>query len=171
MRPLRRGLHAAPLVEVLVASARWRKKPKAALVVRQAIRTAAKFAIKSASTTRSELAILLTDDSAIRALNHNWRKRNAPTNVLSFPARPMRGKLPLHLGDIVIAFETVAREAKAEEKSFDHHLAHLAVHGYLHLLGYDHASNRDAEEMESLEASVLARLGMPNPYNARSQSV
>jgi probable rRNA maturation factor len=118
---------------------------------------------------------LLTDDSAIRALNREWRKLDAPTNVLSFPAKmAIRGAprhMPRYLGDIVIAYETTAREATAEGKPFDHHLVHLAVHGYLHLLGYDHATNRDAEKMERLEVDILARLAVPDPYAARHRAV
>ena len=82
---------------------------------------------------------MLTDDAAIRALNKRWRGIDKPTNVLSFPAQAAPGgSEPLHLGDIAIAFETTAREAERENKPFAHHLAHLAVHGYLHLLGHDH---------------------------------
>ena len=109
---------------------------------------------------------MLTHDSAIRALNRTWRGKDVPTNVLSFPSRQLRAKRqrPAHLGDIVIAFETVAREAKAERKPFRHHLAHLAVHGYLHLLGHDHETDREAHKMERLERKILARLAIPDPY-------
>ncbi len=112
---------------------------------------------------------MLTDDSAIRALNRDWRKLDAPTNVLSFPARTAGAprQRPRHLGDIVIAYETTAREAIVEGKSFNHHLVHLAVHGYLHLLGYDHATDGDAEKMERLEVDILARLAVPDPYAHR----
>ncbi len=161
-----RGRNAAPQVEVLIGSPQWRRQRKAASLVRQAIRTAALIAGGSRSTRRVELAILLTDDSAIRALNHDWRRRNAATNVLSFPAKALRGQPSRHLGDIVIAYETVAREAATEHKSFAHHLVHLAVHGYLHLLGHDHATDREADKMERLEIDILARLGVPDPYRA-----
>ena len=161
-----RGRNATPSVEVLIGSARWRRRRKAATLVRKAVRTAALFAGNARSTRPAELAILLTDDSAIRALNKGWRKHNAATNVLSFPAKAIRGQSPRHLGDIVIAYETVAREATAERKSFDHHLVHLAVHGYLHLLGHDHATDREADKMERLEIDILARLGVPDPYRA-----
>ena len=117
--------------------------------------------------TNGELAIVLTDDAAIRTLNRDWRGKDAPTNVLSFPAAapsaPRAGDARL-LGDIVIAYETTAREAVAEGKPFAHHLAHLAVHGFLHLLGYDHETDAEAEAMEALEIAVLRRLGVPNPY-------
>ena len=161
-----RGRNAAPQVEILIGSPQWRRRRNAASLVRKAIRTAALIAGGSRSTRRAELAILLTDDSAIRALNHDWRRRNAATNVLSFPANALRGQFPQHLGDIVIAYETVAREAVAENKSFGRHLVHLAVHGYLHLLGHDHATDREADKMEQLEIDILARLGVPDPYRA-----
>jgi rRNA maturation RNase YbeY len=106
-------------------------------------------------------------NGAIRSLNHNWRRKNAPTNVLSFPSHRNGRETPRHLGDIVIAYQTTVREAKAERKPFQHHLAHLAVHGFLHLIGYDHEADDEAEVMENLEISVLARLRVPNPYVAR----
>jgi len=170
MRRPQGGRRAALRIEVVVGSPQWRRKPKAAAIVRKALRTAARDANKSGSTRHAELAILLTDDSAICALNHDWRKRNVPTNVLSFPAKPARAPRgqPRHLGDIVIAYQTLAREAAAEAKPFEHHLAHLAVHGYLHLLGYDHANDRDASKMVRLDAAILARLGVPDPYIARN---
>src|SRR5262249_40827786 len=98
-------------------------------------------------------------------LNRTWRGKNEPTNVLAFPMR-RRAKPQRLLGDIVIAYETLAREAAAEHKPFSHHLAHLAVHGFLHLCGYDHETNRQAAAMERLEVAILARLQIPDPYIA-----
>jgi len=112
---------------------------------------------------------VLADDSAIKALNRDWRGKDAATNVLSFPAAAP-GDGPggsLYIGDVIIAYETVAREAEAERKPFGHHLAHLAVHGFLHLVGYDHENDRDANEMERLERRILARLAIPDPYAPR----
>ena len=109
---------------------------------------------------------MLSDDSAVQALNRDWRGKNAPTNVLSFPAAApgkARAASP-YIGDIVIAYRTVAREAVAEGKPFNHHLAHLTVHGFLHLLGYDHENDRDAKKMELLERKILKRLAIPDPY-------
>ena len=149
-------------IEVIVRSARWRKRPTAKTTVKKAVLAAA----KAVSTPRAELAIVLTDDSAIRTLNRDWRGKNAPTNVLSFPAAAS-GKprsAPLYIGDVVIAYQTVAREAAGECKPFNHHLAHLAVHGFLHLLGYDHENDRDADKMERLERKILKRLAIPDPY-------
>jgi probable rRNA maturation factor len=173
MTPPAGGRKASPRIEVIIMSPRWRKKPRSAVLIRKAIAEAAKSGsrrrLKSGSPSHTELAIVLTDDSAIRALNREWRKLDAPTNVLSFPAKAAGASrhLPRHLGDIVIAYETTAREARAEGKSFDHHLVHLAVHGYLHLLGYDHATDGDAENMEHLEIAILARLAVPDPYAHR----
>ncbi len=115
----------------------------------------------------SELSLVFTDDASIRTLNSEWRGKDKPTNVLSFPASPVRRgsrRLPPMLGDVILAFETVEREATLEDKPFDHHLSHLLVHGLLHLLGYDHETDEDAEEMEALERRVLARLAIRDPY-------
>lgn len=122
--------------------------------------------LASGNQPNSELSLVFTDDAAIRELNNDWRDKDKPTNVLSFPAFPIRpGQAPgPMLGDIVIARETVVREAEDEQKSFDHHLTHLIVHGFLHLLGYDHETEVEAEEMEQLERKILARLAIPDPY-------
>ena len=155
---------AAPVIDFVVESPIWKAQRSAKAVLRQAI-TAAATVVPG---TIGELAIVLTDDAAIRALNRIWRGKDVPTNVLSFsaPSSPSRGTPPL-LGDIVIAYETAAREALAEHKPFRHHLAHLAVHGFLHLAGYDHETDEQAKAMESLEIDVLAGLKVPNPYIAR----
>lgn len=172
-RRLRQRATAGKLsIDVLVQSPRWKARPRAAARVRRALQTAA----AAVSTAPAELAIVLTDDSGIRVLNREWRKIDAPTNVLSFPATvearvPAAGRraAPRLLGDIVLAYETVAREAAAERKPFDHHLVHLAVHGFLHLLGHDHATEREAAKMERLETAILAQLGIPDPYAARNR--
>jgi probable rRNA maturation factor len=160
-------------IEVIVRSARWRRQRGAAATIKKAILAAA----KAISTPPAELAIVLGDDSAIRALNRKWRSQNAPTNVLSFPAAPSaragtrpdgaRRQATPYIGDIVIAYQTTAREAAADGKPFKHHLAHLAVHGFLHLIGYDHDNDRDAETMERLERRILKRLAVPDPYAER----
>jgi len=122
----------------------------------------------------AELAVMLTDDAGIRTLNSNWRGIDKPTNVLSFPALQPTGPAspddaPRMLGDIAIAYETTRREADDEQKPFDHHLSHLAVHGFLHLIGYDHENDGDAETMETLETEILAQLGIPDPYADRER--
>ncbi|HEX5516175.1 MAG TPA: rRNA maturation RNase YbeY [Pseudolabrys sp.] len=119
------------------------------------------------STAGGEVSIVLTDDSAIRSLNRNWRGIDKPTNVLSFPASGLEiGEGARLLGDIVIAFETLERECAVENRDFLHHLAHLAVHGFLHLNGYDHQTDAQAEAMEGLESKIMTRLKMPDPYRA-----
>ncbi len=153
---------AEPAIDIVVASQLWKAQPRAQATVRRAVAAAAAMA----STGGGELAIVLTDDSAMRALNRRWRGKDQPTNVLSFPAvAPRRDRgAPRLLGDIVIAYQTTAREAAAERKPFLHHLSHLAVHGYLHLLGYDHEADKAAAAMEGLETKALARLRLPDPY-------
>jgi probable rRNA maturation factor len=174
-------------IDVLVASDRWKKSAKnSAAKTTAAKTTAAKTTTASAkaivrravtraaaavSTSKGELAIVLADDCSIRLLNRDWRGVDAATNVLSFPAKPANGnksangKKPAeHLGDIVLAFETIAREARGEGKPFAHHLAHLAVHGFLHLVGYDHERDKDAQVMEDAERDILRQLAIPDPY-------
>lgn len=114
----------------------------------------------------SELSLVFTNDADIREINGKWRHIDKPTNVLSFPAFALQpGQEPGDiLGDIVIARETVAREAAEEHKSFDDHLSHLVVHGLLHLMGYDHQNDEEAEQMETLERKILASLGISDPY-------
>jgi len=158
--------HAAPVIDVVLASALWAREPAAEEIVRRAIGAAAAAADAPASVA---LSVMLADDSAVRALNARWRGKDEPTNVLSFPAAASAGSGML--GDIAIAYETTAREAADQNKSFKHHLVHLAVHGYLHLLGYDHANDREAKKMERLEAEILARLGVPDPYVTRDRTV
>jgi probable rRNA maturation factor len=149
-------------VDVVVSSARWKRRPTAKAIVKKAISAAA----KAVSTPPAELAIVLANDSSVQALNRKWRGKNAATNVLSFPALgPGKGRpASPYIGDIVIAYETTEREAIAEDKPFGHHLAHLAIHGFLHLLGYDHENQRDADKMERLERRILAHLSVPDPY-------
>ncbi|WP_176086680.1 rRNA maturation RNase YbeY [Martelella sp. HB161492] len=114
----------------------------------------------------AELSLVFTDDAAIRVINAEWRNMDKATNVLSFPAFPIApGDMPgPMLGDIVVAYETVRREAEALDKPFEEHLTHLLVHGFLHLLGYDHIENTDAELMEGLETRILATLNLSDPY-------
>lgn len=116
--------------------------------------------------TAPELSLVFTDDASIREINAEWREQDKATNVLSFPAFPLvpGGKPGPMLGDIIIARETVKREAVELEKSFDDHLTHLMVHGFLHLFGYDHMNNSEAERMEGLETRILASLGLSDPY-------
>jgi probable rRNA maturation factor len=115
-----------------------------------------------------ELGITLADAAEQQRLNRNYRGQDPPTNVLAFPAWEAGTRVPpgapLLLGDVVLAFETVAREAAEQQKPLAHHLGHLVAHGVLHLLGFDHLSATEAVAMESLETSILAKLGIPDPY-------
>ncbi len=111
-----------------------------------------------------EISIVLADDAFVRDLNRTWRNIDAPTNVLSFPAGDDEGHGPCLLGDVVLAFETVQREADAADKTVQDHLTHLIIHGALHLLGFDHEAETEAIEMEALETTLLAQLGIADPY-------
>ena len=117
-------------------------------------------------TGAPEVSLVFTNDEEIRGINAEWRSQDKPTNVLSFPAFPLTpGKMPgPMLGDIVFAEETLTREAADLGKSFDDHLTHLMVHGFLHLFGYDHMDDEEAEKMEGLETRILAGLGLSDPY-------
>lgn len=137
----------------------------------------------------AELSVLLADDALVRELNHRYRGKDRPTNVLSFALHADSedeisesrladapdgseiispgGEAPILLGDVVLAFETVERESRDQGKPFQDHLTHLVIHGVLHLLGYDHIADPDAERMERLEIGVLAGLGIADPYAGR----
>ncbi|WP_375407674.1 rRNA maturation RNase YbeY [uncultured Methylobacterium sp.] len=119
------------------------------------------------STRRVEISILLTTDAVVQDLNKTWRRQDKPTNVLSFPAPPQPGHAegPVPLGDVVLAYDTMLRESAEQSKPLAHHLAHLLVHGTLHLLGQDHETgDSEAEAMEALEVVALRGLGIPDPY-------
>jgi len=163
---------ALPITEVVVAADCWRSEPDAGAIIGQAIAAAA--SVLDADVGGLELAVLLTDDASLRALNRSFRGIDRPTNVLSFPSLQRPGAQADHdappaLGDIAIAYETVAREALEERKPFAHHLSHLAVHGFLHLLGYDHTTDDAADAMEALETKILAQLAIPDPYAERER--
>src|SRR3954454_10688767 len=156
-----------PITEVLVVADCWQREPESEAVIQRAVAAAAENVDEDVA--EAELAVMLTDDAGIRTLNGNWRGIDKPTNVLSFPALPPTGApspddAPRMLGDIAIAYETTRSEADDEQKPFDHHLSHLAVHGFLHLVGYDHESEAEAEAMENLERDILGTLGIPDPY-------
>lgn len=113
--------------------------------------------------TEGSVTLLLTDDQSVRELNLRFRQKDSATNVLSFPApqNPER-----HLGDVALAYGVCAREAAEQGKPLAHHLQHLVAHGVLHLVGYDHETDAEAEQMEGLERVILAGLGIPDPYAA-----
>lgn len=153
-------------IDVLAESSLWAGLPEAeALAVRAAL--AALAAVPEEVPTPAEMSITLTDDAQIQVLNRDWRDLDKPTNVLSFPAPELPEDMedaPQPLGDVIVAYETLAREAELDGKRIEHHLTHLVVHGTLHLLGYDHIEDDEAEEMEGLERQILAGLGIDDPY-------
>ncbi len=112
----------------------------------------------------AEISIVLANDEKLRELNARWRGRNRPTNVLSFSQIPPFSRPEGLLGDIVLALETIRKEAKEQHKPFQDHFAHLVVHGFMHILGYDHETDTQAERMERLEMLTLKRLGIDDPY-------
>ena len=162
MRPAPERRTSPPHIDIQVQSRLWNAQPLAEQTIREAISAAA----GALSIEGGEVGILLTDDSEIARLNRDWRGIDKPTNVLSFPASRV-GQGDKLLGDIVIAYETLERESTDESRDFLHHLAHLAVHGFLHLIGFDHETDAQAEEMEGLESRIMMRLNMPDPYVAR----
>lgn len=155
-------------IDIRVDSERWSAIASAEIIIDRAIRAAGAAAAMQ-FRPGAEVSVLLTGDDEVRALNREWRNQDKPTNVLSFPACSFED-VPgaMMLGDIVMAFETVEREATADGKSTEDHLTHLAVHGFLHLIGHDHLVDEDAERMENLERVVLADLGLADPYADRS---
>jgi probable rRNA maturation factor len=158
---------ADPLViDVLIESPQWADQPHSEVAVVRAIRAAA-----GRMPATGEVAVMLADDARIKTLNSAWRGLDKPTNVLSFPAAVTGLPGPAALGDIAIAYETVAAEALAAGKPFLHHLMHLAIHGFLHLRGHDHETDAEAETMENLERDILRGLDVPDPYAVADEDV
>jgi len=155
---------SGPSLDIRIQSRKWREigdlRPRILAAIEAAL-----VLVPVKPMPGAELSLLLTDDKRIRIVNRDWRGFDKATNVLSFPAAPPEriGSSPV-VGDIVIAFETVGREAEGEEKSFGDHLSHLVIHGLLHLLGEDHGTEAEAQRMEALETAALARLGIADPY-------
>jgi probable rRNA maturation factor len=154
---------AAVVVDVIADAAAWDQLPAEELARKAVAAALAEATVQPAAG--AEVSIVLTDDARIQALNRQWRGLDKPTNVLSFPAADAEtiGE-SAHLGDIILAYETIAREAEADGKTIADHLCHLVIHGILHLLGEDHMSDQDAEAMEAREVAALARLGIADPY-------
>jgi len=157
-------------VEFVASSPRWR----AALPARTLGRATIAAAVAESGVAlqpEAEICVHLSDDAHVRGLNARWRGLDKPTNVLSFPAASPSGLAKAQLlGDVVLAFETVAREAADDGKPLADHYRHLVVHGFLHLLGYDHEREADAERMEAMETRILARLGVADPYRADEEA-
>jgi probable rRNA maturation factor len=150
-------------LEISAPCALWRRLPKARAMARETI---AACIAESGFDARSVVSLRLTDDAEVRKLNARWRGLDKPTNVLSFPAAPAEHEAaaPI-LGDVALAYETVAREADETGVALADHYRHLVAHGFLHLIGYDHQTDDEAERMEDLEKWVLARLGIADPYS------
>jgi len=148
------------LIDIEIEDEAWVVAAPQALDLVQA---AAAAVLRQAEFDGDAVTILLTDDESVRDLNARFRGKDYATNVLSFPA-PENPEG--HLGDIALAFGVCAREASEQGKPLGHHLQHLVAHGVLHLLGYDHETDAEAEHMEGLERVILAGLGVPDPYAA-----
>lgn len=139
-------------------------------VSRRAILETLTFATlpENAREKHLEVSLVLANDDLVRTLNHTYRGKDSPTNVLSFPLLapddPIPPEGPVALGDIVLSFETLRSESDVMLKRFQDHMTHLLVHGTLHLLGYDHEDDADADEMEELEIAILGGMGLKNPY-------
>ncbi len=156
----------APVISVVIEDPNWRKDGPALRLIRRAVKQAltSPVALVSRGGEGAALSVtlLLTDDAKLRALNGSFRGKDKPTNVLAFPAADAS-----YLGDIALAHGVVKREAREQGKNFAHHAAHLALHGTLHLLGYDHESAGEARAMETLETALLERLEIADPYAPR----
>lgn len=145
-------------LDIIVASPSWTKKRIKSFIRKVVTKTLEMLDVPDGT----ELCIKLSSNKEITELNKTYRYKNAPTNVLSFPA--LKSAHQSSLGDIILAFETIETEAISHKKKFEHHLAHLIVHGVLHLLGYDHGQESDAHIMETLENKVLQSFTIKDPY-------
>ncbi|SBW14993.1 metal-dependent hydrolase [Brucella sp. 10RB9215] len=170
-RPLHTVSDNAIHIDIMIEAGNWPDEASLESLVSKSVAAAwNSLGLKSAT---SELSVVFTDDASIQVLNGEWRGKDKPTNVLSFPAFPVKaGSQPgPMLGDIVIARETVEREAKEEGKPIENHLSHLVVHGFLHLLGYDHETDEEAEVMEAREREILHALAIPDPYAVSDEDI
>jgi probable rRNA maturation factor len=147
-------------IDVVIEDAKWKAVPAP---VRTRMKKAALRALER-EKAKGSFTILLSSDARLKEMNALFRGKNKPTNVLSFPAEANPDR---YLGDVAIAHGVVGREAREAGKRFADHLAHLAVHGTLHLLGHDHMKPKEAERMEGLEREILAEFGIADPYAAK----
>lgn len=153
------------LIDIEIDDDRWVETDAA---IQSVIHRAANAALTAAGfKDEADLVILLCDDAEMRRLNKEYRFKDKATNVLSFPApasMSLKGVME-HLGDLALGFETCRQESVSQNKRFADHVSHLIVHGCLHLLGFDHENDQDAEEMEALERNILAEIGIADPYS------
>jgi len=145
----------------------WSALLDAEMLVERAIRAA--LAHTAPNLARGEISLVLSSDAEVQILNRQWRDKDKPTNVLSFPGEDDLRDIPDDapppmIGDIILAWGVVSAEATEQHKPLAHHVQHLVVHGVLHLLGFDHEDDAEADEMEALEREILAGLGVPDPY-------
>lgn len=152
-------------IDIMVEAGEWPDEATLGALAEQAVASVV-AELGRGGDSPSELSLVFSDDAGVRKLNAQWRGKDRPTNVLSFPASSTApgAALPPLLGDIVLASETVASEAALEGKPLTHHIAHLIIHGFLHLVGYGHEAETEAEAMEAIERRALARLAIPDPY-------
>jgi probable rRNA maturation factor len=153
-------MSAPPSLEVFLHNRVGRK----GVPMRRSFERWIRAALRGRHAGRVAIAVALLDEADARALNRQFRGRDYATNVLSFPHETIDGRRTRMLGDLALCPKVIAREARAQGKPLRNHFAHLTVHGTLHLIGYDHEKTRDAERMEAIERSVLAGLGIPDPY-------
>lgn len=145
-------------ITILTHDARWKG-------LGPTIRKAAEAALSKRKVKKAAVTIVLSDDDEIKALNNDYRGKNKPTNVLSFPDDATIDGIK-QLGDIILAYETIVKEAKVQGKTLKDHVTHLTVHGVLHLLGFDHEIEKEAQIMELCEISILRGMGIANPYES-----
>lgn len=163
--PMPERPEASLTVDIVSRHARWEGIGVSEATLVGAARAA--FAVDHRDARASEVALVLVGDEEMRTLNRDWRGKNGATNVLSFPADDtmmLRDDGPVLLGDVVLALETIEREAREMDVTLADHAQHLVVHGILHLLGLDHATDEEAETMEALESRVMLGLGLADPY-------
>ncbi|WP_375628546.1 rRNA maturation RNase YbeY [Bartonella sp. TT67HLJMS] len=152
------------IIDIMVKSAGWNDEKMLYNITEKALMATMNHV--SLANVVSEISLLFTDDKHMAQINAQWRNKNKSTNVLSFPAFPLKAGNPPGpmLGDIIIARETVVLEAEKQGKTFQDHLTHMIVHGILHLLGYDHETDNEAYQMEKLEREILQKLSIKDPY-------
>lgn len=168
-RPPLRKRRAVAEIDIIIEAEGWK-----GLTGAEALTLKAAKAALDAQKNDGDVTILLTNDARMHQLNADFRGKDKPTNVLSFPAAPPPRGMPvsetLFLGDVALGYETCAAEASADGKTLGDHLSHLVVHGLLHLMGYDHETAAEADDMEGRERAILASLGIADPYSGAEEA-